>query len=49
MELKLESGNVGMLTRVVLIVPYGIETAINIIHVRKQPAVLIVPYGIETN
>ena len=49
MELKLTIYSDHLKLNRVLIVPYGIETAINIIHVRKQPAVLIVPYGIETN
>ena len=49
MELKLSSGGLYPFFRVLLIVPYGIETAYRIKAKNGDFDLLIVPYGIETN
>ena len=47
MELKHEDGTEKLMWGNLLIVPYGIETAISILWVTLSE-LLIVPYGIET-
>ena len=47
MELKREEGVVTTTKRVLLIVPYGIETRY-FPECNKKSVLLIVPYGIET-
>ena len=48
MELKLITSNRSRETEILLIVPYGIETTVNMYKDNKDN-LLIVPYGIETS
>ena len=48
MELKLLSLLMAYLPATLLIVPYGIETAVRQAFFRSSQTLLIVPYGIET-
>lgn len=48
LELK-QKKCIGVLPRIaVLIVPFGIETSINLLCINRKNQVLIVPFGIET-